>query len=122
MKTLLLSLLLTLPLQSFAHINDWTQEQKNWYIAANVLILADWATTRNMSKRYDEGYHESNTLFLNKHPSSGRIDGHFLTVLAANYFIADSLGKHRTLYLQAYTIKQAHTVSNNLSLGLQIKF
>ncbi len=116
---------MALPIQSFAGLDDWTQEQRNWYIASNVVMIADWGTTRNMSKRYGEGYHETNA-FLGKYPSSSRIDSHFLTVIVANYLIADSLGKYRTeyrtWYLQGFVTVQGIMVANNLRMGLQIKF
>jgi len=122
MKTLLLFLFLMFPFVTFASMEDWTEEQKKWYIASNVVILADWATTRDLSRRYHEGFHETNP-FMGRYPSTKRVDHHFLTVLVAHYFVTDILSsKNRTIYLQFFTIGQASIVANNLNLGLRIRF
>ncbi len=122
MKTLLLSLLLLLPALSSAGIGDWTEEQRKWYAASTVVTLADWATTRDMTRRYHEGYYETNPI-MGRYPSARRVDQHFLTVLVAHYLIADNLSsRNRTVYLQVFTVGQAAVVSNNLNIGLRIRF
>jgi hypothetical protein len=122
MKTLLLSLFLLLPTAVVAGIDNWTEEQRKWYAASTVLTIADWATTRDMTRRYHEGYHETNPI-LGRYPSRQRVDQHFLTVLIAHYLIADNLSsRNRTVYLQVFTVGQAAVVSNNLNIGLRIRF
>jgi len=122
MKTLLLSLLLLLPATVVAGLDDWTEEQRKWYAASVVVTVADWATTRDMTRRYHEGYHETNPI-MGQYPSRQRVDQHFLTVLVANYFIADNLSsRNRTVYLQFFTVGQAAVVANNLNIGLRIRF
>ena len=69
---------------SFA--TQWTDEEKNWFIASNVFLVTDWATTRNISKRYHEGYHEKNK-FLGKYPSTERVNRHFVSALILNYLM-----------------------------------
>jgi hypothetical protein len=107
------------------HVNawdDWTQEQKNWFIASNVAIAADWATTRNMTRRYNEGYYERN-LIMGRYPSKERVDIHFLSWITANYFIADYLStKNRTIYLQLVTGVHGIAATNNLRIGLKLQF
>jgi hypothetical protein len=122
MKTLLLSLLLLLPVAAWAGLDDWTEEQRKWYAASVVVTVADWATTRDMTRRYHEGYYEKNPI-MGRYPSRQRVDQHFLTVLVANYFIVDNLSsRNRIIYLQFFTVGQAAIVANNLNIGLRIKF
>lgn len=119
----MLLLLLLIPYHS--HSEDfalWTQEQKNWYIASNVMLALDWRTTRDMSKRWNEGYREFNP-FLGKTPSTSRVNNYFLGYFLANYVIASSLsGKNRTLYLKGITTLELMAVGNNLALGLRVRF
>ena len=121
-QRLVFFLLFLLPVSVYAGFNDWTQEQQNWYVVSNLVTLADWATTRDLTRRYHEGYHENNR-FLGQYPTRQRVDQHFLTVLVAHYFVADSLSsRNRTLYLQVFTISQTAVVANNLRIGLNIRF
>ena len=117
----ILSVLLWLPSAVWAW-SDWTQEHKNWFVAANVAMLGDWATTRNMSRRYAEGYYERNPL-LGRHPTTQAVDLHFATWMIANYFAADYFqGRNRTLYLKVVTGIESALVINNLSIGLRLEF
>lgn len=105
-----------------AGYTDWTDEQRAWYWASNTAIVADWATTRNMSRRWSEGYHEVNP-FLGRQPTTQRVDLHFVTCLVAHYFVTDWFkGDNRTLYLQIMTAGESALVANNVSIGLKIKF
>jgi hypothetical protein len=117
----ILSVLLWLPSAVWAW-SDWTREQQNWFVAANAAMLGDWATTRNMTRRYSEGYWERN-LILGRHPTAQRVDLHFATAMIANYFIADYFqGRNRTLYLQVVTGVESVMILNNLSIGLRLEF
>jgi hypothetical protein len=117
----LLAILLWLPSASWAWSN-WTTEQQNWFLASNAAILGDWATTRNMTRRYAEGYYERNPL-LGRHPTTQAVDLHFVTWMVANYFAADYFqGRNRTLYLKVVTGMESALVINNLSIGLRLEF
>jgi hypothetical protein len=118
---LFLAILLWIPSVCFAW-SDWTAEQKNWFLASNAAMLGDWATTRNMTRRYSEGYWERNPL-LGRHPTAQQVDLHFATWMIANYFIADYFkGSNRTLYLKIVTGVESAMVINNLSIGLRLEF
>ena len=120
MKKLLLAFLL-IPNFCWAW-SDWTQEHKNWFVAANIATVGDWATTRNMTRRYSEGYWERNPL-LGRQPSTQRVDLYFASWMITNYFIADSFqGKNRTIYLQIVTGVESAMVINNLGIGLRLEF
>jgi hypothetical protein len=118
---LLLAILLCFPTVCLAW-GDWSREDKNWFIASNVAIMADWATTRNMTRRYSEDYWERNPL-LGRQPSTNRVDLHFVGFMIGNYFVADYFqGKNRRLYLQIVTGVETVAVINNLSIGLKLEF
>ena len=71
-----------------AQWSTWTPEQRQWYVASNVMLLADWSTTRDMTRRYDEGYYERN-IILGKRPSRDELDLYFFSVLIGHYFMTD---------------------------------
>jgi hypothetical protein len=99
----------------------WTDEEQNWAIAATVFSLADWATSRNMTKRYNEGYYEQNP-FLGKHPSTAHMDRHFAIGIPLILLIADNLDEYRKPWLIGVTGVEAVVSANNLRLGLKIQF
>ena len=70
-------------LSSFAHaeFQGWTTDEKMWGATAGVLLLGDWATTNNMTHRYNENYHENNPL-LGKHPTSNTVNLYLTPFLA----------------------------------------
>lgn len=122
MKYIICWLVLLYCTSSFAGGSDWTPEQRSWYVASNIMLLADWTTTRDMTRRYDEGYHELNPL-LGTRPNTRRVDLHFVTALVAHYFITDYLqGRDREIYLYTITAVEGAVVANNLNIGLRLRF
>ena len=99
----------------------WTGEEKAWLGTAAAFTVADWATTRNLTRRYNEGYYENNPI-LGKHPSTGRVDLYFVTAGLLGYAIADNLDQNRKLFLQGWTAVEIFYVNRNLNLGLKMKF
>ncbi len=119
-------LLMTILLVFSGHVNagwqDWTEEQRRWYMAANIVTLADWATTRDMTRRYNEGYRELNPI-LGSRPSTSRLDLYFVTVLIGHYFVTDYFkGRDREIYLYTITAVEGAAVANNLNIGLRLRF
>lgn len=113
-------LLLCCSTVSAADFALWTQEQKNWYIASNVMLALDWGTTRDISKRRE--YTEVNP-FLDKNPSTSRVNNYFLGYFIANYLIASNLSsENRTVYLKVVTMVEFMGMGNNLALGLRVRF
>jgi len=122
MKAIILTVLLLIFTQARADIGSWTPEQRAWYAAGVVFIVTDWATTRDLSRRYHEGYRELNPI-LGQQPSTRRVDQYFALSLLAHYLIADNLSsKNRTIYLKVVTVGQAAVTAHNLNIGLKIKF
>ena len=121
MRALLLSLLLLIPSAAWAW-EDWDQETKTMFVASSIAITADWATTRNMTSRYDEGYYELNTI-LGPYPSRDRVDAYMIGMLVTNYFITDWLPEeYRIFYLGVRTIAHGSAANNNMNIGLKLQF
>ena len=99
----------------------WTGEEKAWLGTAAAVTVADWATTRDLSRRYNEGYYENNPI-LGKHPSTGRVDLYFVSAGLLGYAIADNLDENRKLFLQAWTAVEIFYTNRNLGIGLKMKF
>ena len=120
MKALLFVLLMLCSFTTMA--SEWTKEQKVWYATGAFFIITDWGTTRDISKRLNEGFHEKNPL-LGKYPTTDRVDEHFILSLMAHYIVADYLsGNTRTLFLQTVTVMQYNVTMRNIGLGLRIRF
>ena len=104
-----------------AQAKEWTSEEKLWGATAGVLLLGDWATTRNMTHRYNEGYYERNPL-LGKHPTANTVNLYFLTVTPLVFLAADYFGDYRKEILQATSVLELIMVGNNLRIGLNFQF
>lgn len=115
-----LSLILCLFL-SPAQSREWTAEERAWGITAAVVTMADWATTRDLTRRYNEGYYERNPL-LGRQPSTARVDAHFAVGGLITYLIADNLDQYRKPFLMGYTAFELIVVNNNLNIGLRMRF
>jgi len=121
MRTLLFILLLwAAPVR--AEWSDWSTDTQALFVASTVAIGADWATTRNMTRRYDEGYYELNPI-LGRHPSTAQVDAYMIGMLVSNYFITDWLPQqYRIFYLGWRTITHGSAAHNNMSIGLRLQF
>ena len=121
MRALILSLLLLIPSTAWAW-EDWGQETKTMFIASSIAVTADWATTRDMTRRYNEGYYELNPI-LGTHPTRTEVDIYMIGMLVTNYFITDWLPEeYRNFYLGFRTVIHGSAASNNMHLGLNLKF
>jgi hypothetical protein len=121
MKKILGIVLLVLCLNAHADSSEWSTEEKAWGAAAGVLLASDWATTRNMTHRYNEDYYETNPL-LGRHPTANRVNLYFLTVTPAIFLAADYFGNYRKEILQATSVLELIMVGNNLRIGLHFQF
>lgn len=121
MKKILSTLLLMISLNAQAQSREWTPEEKIWGATAGVLLASDWATTRNMTHRYNEDYYERNPL-LGTCPTANRVNLYFLTVTPAIFLAADYFGNYRKEILQATSVLELIMVGNNLRIGLHFQF
>jgi len=121
MKTILAFLFFIVTNSALAW-DSWTPEQRRWYMASNVLLVADWATTRDITRRYDQGYYERNPI-LGRQPTKNQVDLYFFSALIGHYFLTDYLkNENRTIYLQIVTTVEGAVVANNLRIGLRLRF
>ena len=121
MKKLLSIILLVLSVNTYADSREWTKEEKLWGATAGALLAADWATTRNMTHRYNEAYHERN-LLLGQHPTANTVNLYFLAVTPAVFLAADYFSNYRKEILQATSLLELIIVGNNLRIGLKFQF
>ena len=120
-KKILAITLVLLSTVTYADNRVWTSEEKAWLGTAVAFTVTDWATTRDLSRRYNEGYYENNPI-LGKKPSTARVDLHFVMAGLLGYVIADNLDQNRKLFLQGWTAVEILYTNRNLNIGLKMKF
>jgi hypothetical protein len=106
---------------TFAVAADWSKQDKVLFSASSALLVADWAQTRHIAKN-PQLFYEKNPI-LGEHPSLGRVNTYFATVLVANYFITDALSpKWRTAYQAGLIGVELVVIGNNKRLGIKMDF
>ena len=105
-----------------AHASDqWTTEERSAFAVSSVLLVADWAQTRQIARKADL-FSEANPV-LGAHPSMGRVNAYFATALLLNYAIGNSLGTGwRKAWFLGIQSVEASVVQRNLSIGLKLSF
>lgn len=121
MNKLLALVLLLVSTLTWADNRSWSDEEKAWGATAAALTVIDWAQTKDLTKRYNEGYYERNPV-LGKYPSQGRVNAHFAVGGLITYLIADNLGEYRKPFLQTISVIELVCVSNNINIGLRVRF
>ena len=90
------------------------------YVLSFLLLLADWAQTRQIAKNPDKWF-ETNKL-LGVHPSVSRVDTYFAVVLAGYTVVYLALVKYvpPTAFLCGAIVAaiEAYVVYNNNKLGI----
>jgi hypothetical protein len=101
--------------------DDWTVEERTTFAVSSVLLVADWAQTRQIARNADL-FHETNPI-LGAHPSTGCVNGYFAAALALNYVIGNSLPRGwRKVWFVGVQSVEANVVQHNLSIGLSLSF
>ena len=121
MKIILLSIIFLFTSHAHAQWSTWTDDEQRMFVASNIAIVADWATTRDITRRYDEGYYEKN-MILGPYPSKDRVDLYFIGLLVSNYYLADYTNKYRFYYLTLRTATHGHAAINNVNIGIRLRF
>ena len=123
MKTLLAIVLLFFT--TAAHSQEWNQQEKQLGAITTVAYILDWKTTRDMTKRYDEGFYEKGlivrTLFGSR-PSTNEIDMYFAVLIPAVLYTAHSLPEHRKLILTSAIVVETVVAIHNRKIGLSFRF
>src|SRR5210317_1342179 len=115
-------LLLLLIFTKGVSAEEWDSTKKTMFIASNIAIVADWATTTNLTGRYSEGYYEKNKI-LGKTPNKEAVHMYFVARLVSNYLLAEYLNNNLDIaYLGWTTIVHSSAAVNNHSIGLRYKF
>jgi len=106
-----------------AGYDDWDKETKSLYVASNVLLLADWSSTRYLVRQSQTTSYYENNIILGKKPSMSSVDLYFVGSMIANYYIVDNLSpKVGKWYLTGLIVLESGVVSHNLKIGLKISF
>ena len=121
MRSIIIAFLLSFGVTVYAENRAWTDEEKMWGVAATVFSLTDWATSSNMTKRYNEGYYEQNP-FLGRHPTTAEMNRHFIIGIPIIWLMADNLDEYRKPWLIGVTAIEAAVSANNLRIGLRIQY
>jgi hypothetical protein len=121
MKKIVALALLLASSMTLADNRTWTGEEKAWLGTAVAFTVTDWATTRDLSRRYNEGYYENNPI-LGKHPSTDRVDLYFVSAGLLGYAVADNMDQNRKTFLQAWTAVEILYTNRNLNIGLKMRF
>ena len=127
MKTLILALALALSTSANAFCSKLSEQDRDLFIASNIAIGADWQTTRDMSRRLNEGYREIGPLAKNiigSEPTTARVDSYFAVRFLVNYYVVCELDdtRYKNTYLWATTLSHGYAATSNYRIGLRIKF
>ena len=116
------ALALLAPLAAVQVADDkWTVEERTTFAVSSVLLVADWAQTRQIA-RNAQSFRETNPI-LGEHPSMGRVNAYFATALLLNYAIGRSLDRGwRSAWFLGVQSVEASVVQRNLSIGLTLSF
>ncbi len=124
MRTIITIIFAVLTTNCYAGWESWSDSDRTLFVASQIAITADWATTRyGVRNRHNlPGLHETN-LILGPYPSTNRLDLYFVIMLASNYYIADTLkSDDRKLYLTIRTVTHGLAARHNVQLGWQMRF
>lgn len=108
--------LLALP----AHAHDWTPPERAWAAAWLATRAVDWAQTRHVA-RNPERFRELSPL-LDRHPSLGDVNRHFLVTTAAGLLAAHYLPQYRTRMLQVWFAVGVGLTVRNAAIGIRMEF
>ena len=114
-------LALCLGMAQTALAQNWSTQDKSLFVTSSALLVVDWAQTRHIA-RNPQLFYEKNPI-LGEHPSLGRVNTYFATVLVANYFITDALSpKWRTAYQAGLIGVELVVIGNNKRIGIKMDF
>jgi len=103
--------------------NAWSKKDTYWETAYLATHLTDWGQTLDISSQCQSGaYYETNVV-LGKCPSAQSVNAYFLGTALLHYGVAHMLPRKYRRMFQAGTIgMQLSYITNNASIGLNVKF
>jgi len=124
MRSIITIIFAVLTTNCYAGWESWSDSDRTLFVASQIAITADWATTRYGVRNRPSlpGIRESN-IILGPYPSTDRLDLYFVTMLVSNYYIADRLpSDNRGLYLIVRTVSHGLAAQHNVQVGWQMRF
>ena len=112
---------------SHAEWENWKEQDRYLFVASEVAMMADWATTRYGVRHFKDthyNYYETNFM-LGKYPSMKTVDIYMTTMLVSNYYIADWIpdkDNYRSFYLGFRTLDHGLAARHNLQFGWHLRF
>ena len=117
MRRCLWLILLLFTTTSQADWQDWKDRDRALFVASQLAITADWATTRYASRHWDQfrSTSQESNIFLGPYPSTAKVDLYFIGLLVSNYYITDWMpnNNYRTFYLGVRTYVHGQAAHNN---------
>ena len=119
---LFLMILLVMWVEGARAADPWSQRDRALEAAWVVCHLADWGTTADLSRRYDEGFYETNFI-LGKHPSTDEVHLYMAAWMLIHPLVTNYLPTRARPVWQYVTIGvSGGAAASNLSVGLNLKF
>jgi hypothetical protein len=119
-KKILVVILLFFSINCFAE-REWNNEEKAWGAVAGTLLLSDWSTSINLTRRYNEGYYERNPI-LGNNPTTQQMNLHFLIGIPVIFLAADYFPEYRKRILIITSLIELTATTNNLGIGLHFDY
>ena len=120
MKNLLALILFLVSFSALA--DEWTEKNTNLELTYAAVTAIDWMQTRKISASTNESLYETNSI-LGRHPTRGRVDGYFVSMLLAHYGVARILPQWARTSGQIMTIGVEFSyVAKNYQIGIRVGF
>ena len=103
--------------------NAWSKKDPYWETAYLVTHLADWGQTLDISSQCAGGsYYETNPV-MGKCPSAQVVNAYFIGTALLHYGVAQILPpKYRRMFQAGTMGMELSYITNNASIGLNVKF
>ena len=119
---LLVMILLVMWVESARAAEPWSRQDRALEAAWVICHAVDWGTTNDLTRRYDEGFYETN-LALGKHPSTDKVNLYMGPWMLIHPLVTNYLPPRTRPIWQYVTIGvSGGAAANNLSVGLNVKF
>lgn len=103
--------------QAQAH-DPWDNADRALLVGSSAAWIVDWGQSRWIAKHPE--YRETNRI-LGDHPSVGRVNAYFVTMLVGNYIVADALPSPlRKMWLGGTIVIEANTAARNYGIGVRM--